>query len=349
MKNQIEKYYEISYIQVSLIFLSPVLGFIISTLANHTFHVRLGQRGVIAIAGTCQLLAYIIACLHPPFPALVVVYALVGLGCGAKQAAWNSFISGLRNSNELLGLLHGCYGIGATVSPLLASILISKKGWRWYQFYYILIGMAALDMLFSFPMFATQSGKVYKEQTWVQLQDMPSHGPGGTTHPHAEESTQEPIRRHASRTFHALKGSRTLDCLKSKEVLLCSGFLLAYVGSEVALGGWLVTFMMKVRGGSAVASGITSSGLWAGITLGRIVLGFVTGRFFKSEKWAVSAYLIMAMIIELLFWLIPSFLASAINVAFLGEFYQSSQLDRNIVTYSNHHDQDSSWVLYSQQ
>ena len=70
---------------------------------------------------------------------------------------------------------------------------------------------------------------------------------------------------------------------------LCSLFLLGYVGVEVALGGWIVTFMIRVRHGSAFASGMTATGFWLGITVGRIVLGFVTPRL--GEKLAIAVRL----------------------------------------------------------
>ena len=67
---------------------------------------------------------------------------------------------------------------------------------------------------------------------------------------------------------------------------LCALFLLGYVGIEVALGGWIVEFMIRVRHGAAFASGMTATGFWLGITVGRVVLGFVTPRI--GEKLAIA-------------------------------------------------------------
>lgn len=67
---------------------------------------------------------------------------------------------------------------------------------------------------------------------------------------------------------------------------LCALFLLGYVGIEVALGGWIVKFMLEVRDGEEFASGMTATGFWMGITVGRVVLGFVTPRL--GEKLAIS-------------------------------------------------------------
>jgi fucose permease len=245
-------------------------------------HTKVGQRGIALTAGFCHLLAYTIACLHPRCVVMVFVYILVGIANGAKNAAWNAFVSGLQQPNKLLGLLHGFYGLGATITPVTASALFSKHHWKWYQFYYLLVGMAALDVAASVSAFRTQSGVIYRMKV------------------------------------AKCKTSQTTACLRNKIVILCSLYLLSYVGSEVALGGWLVTFMAKVRHASEFQAGLTSSGLWCGITAGRIALGFVTGRLFRSEKHAVMAYLALAIVMHLLFWLVPNFVASAVFVALEG-------------------------------
>jgi hypothetical protein len=66
----------------------------------------------------------------------------------------------------------------------------------------------------------------------------------------------------------------------------CAIFFLGYVGIEVALGGWIVKFMLEVRKGENFASGMTATGFWMGITVGRLVLGFVTPRI--GEKMAIA-------------------------------------------------------------
>ena len=58
-----------------------------------------------------------------------------------------------------------------------------------------------------------------------------------------------------------------------------AAFLLIYLGAEVAIGGWIVTFMLQMREGEPFASGMTATGFWLGMTVGRAMLGFVTPRF----------------------------------------------------------------------
>jgi hypothetical protein len=88
-------YYHLEYTLVSLIFLSPFVGYTLSALLNNTIHQKLGQRGVAVICSWCHIIAYIIACLHPPYPVLVVVYMLAGFGSGLGDAAWNACKSAL--------------------------------------------------------------------------------------------------------------------------------------------------------------------------------------------------------------------------------------------------------------
>ena len=71
---------------------------------------------------------------------------------------------------------------------------------------------------------------------------------------------------------------------------------MGYVGIEVALGGWIVTFMIRVRNGGQFASGMTATGFWLGIMVGRVVLGFVTPRIGEKLSIVVSGGVVVFMI-----------------------------------------------------
>lgn len=47
-------------------------------------------------------------------------------------------------------------------------------------------------------------------------------------------------------------------------------------------------------------------------------MGFITGRI--GEKRAIAIYLVTSLILELLYWLVPNFVASVIFITFLGFF-----------------------------
>jgi MFS family permease len=65
----------------------------------------------------------------------------------------------------------------------------------------------------------------------------------------------------------------------------------------------------------SISQGLVATGFWLGITFGRIILGFITAKV--GEKLAIAIYLLICMGLELCFWLIPSFVASAVFAGFL--------------------------------
>ncbi|KAI1160299.1 putative MFS transporter [Nemania serpens] len=285
----LQKYYHLSYIIISLAFLSPFIGYTAAAFLNNVVHTRLGRRGVAMLASSSHIVAYVVIAVHPPYPVLVIAFALAGFGNGIADAAWNAFIGNLDHANELLGVLHGVYGIGAVISPLIASAIVEKAGLPWYTFYYVMIGLAGLEFGITAAGFWRATAKEYRDSVAASS----SSSSGGLK----EVLLQMPAARVA---------------------WLCAVFLLGYVGVEVALGGWIVEFMIKVRHGPAFESGITATGFWLGLTVGRFVLGFITPKI--GEKLAIIIYLVLSMAFELVFWLVPQFIASAVAVAFVGFF-----------------------------
>jgi fucose permease len=63
--------------------------------------------------------------------------------------------------------------------------------------------------------------------------------------------------------------------------------------------------------------GYTATGFWLGITVGRMLMGHTpTGKL--GQKRIVYIYLILTLVLYLLFWLIPSIVASSVAVALVG-------------------------------
>ncbi len=214
---------------------------------------KVGQRGVAFLGPGAHLLAYIIISLHPPFPVLVFAFIFAGFGNGLEDAAWNAWIGVMANANEILGFLHGFYGLGATLSPLIATTMITKANLGWWTFYYIMIGGAAIELAVSVAAFWPETGAKFRSEN-----------------PRTSDK----------------KGGRTKEALSSRITWILSFFLLGYVGVEVALGGWIVTFMLEIRKSNPFSSGMSATGFWLGITLGRVILGFVTPRI--GEKLAIT-------------------------------------------------------------
>lgn len=252
----LETYYEEPYTVISLVFLSPFVGYVGAALCNNMVHMKFGQRGVAIGGPICHLISYIIICVHPPYPVLIVAFIFAGFGNGIEDAAYNAWIGAMANANELLGFLHGFYGLGATIAPLVATSMITRLGLQWYTWYYVMVGAAVIELATSSVAFWGATAAQYREKN-ARMSDA-----GGSR---LKEATLQ------------MPAARVTWC--------CALFLIGYVGIEVALGGWIVTFMINVRDGGAFASGMTATGFWMGITVGRLVLGFVTPKI--GEKLAI--------------------------------------------------------------
>ncbi|KAH7385224.1 major facilitator superfamily domain-containing protein [Phaeosphaeria sp. MPI-PUGE-AT-0046c] len=253
-----------------------------------------------------DLVAYIGIVLHSLYPVLVVNFILARFGNGIEDAGWNIWAGNMANANEVLGFLPVFNGLGAVLSPLAATSLITKSGWMWYEFYYIMasqmfpsptsmakhlqLGAAAIELVTSLWGFWPATGLVYRDQ------NPRSNAPGE---------------------------SRRRTALKCRLTWVESIFLLGYLGAEVALGGWVVSLMRSERAGGQFESGMVTTGFWTGITVDRLILGFVTPRL--GEKFAVLIYIMLATDCQLIFWRIPSFHVLAIFVSlqvfFLGPLF----------------------------
>lgn len=213
----LQTFYGQGYTIISLIFLSPFIGYTMSALLNNAIHLKFGQRGIAILGPGCHLIAYIINAVHPPFPVLVVSFILAGFGNGLEDAAWNAWIGAMDNANEVLGFLHAFYGLGATIAPLIATTMITQ-GLEWYYWYYCMIGFAAFELVTSVHAFWKEDGPTFRES-------------------HSRTSDHQGSR---------LKEA-TLRMPAARVTWLCALFFLGYVGVEVALGGWIVECVLRSR------------------------------------------------------------------------------------------------------
>ena len=127
------------------------------------------------------------------------------------------------------------------------------------------------------------------------------------------------------------------------------------------MGGWIVTYIINVRGGGP-SSGYISSGFFGGLALGRVGLLWVNR--LVGERRAIFLYCILTMVyvtghlvlrpgadvtplflrLEIVVWKVPSLVGNAVAVSFVGMFVSHPYLiEVWLVTRSS-----CSWVPSSQ-
>ncbi|RMZ87877.1 hypothetical protein DV736_g4897, partial [Chaetothyriales sp. CBS 134916] len=281
----LESYYSLNYTIVSLIFLTPFVGYSTAAFVNARVHLKFGQRGIAIGAPICHIITYAVIAAHPPFPVVIAINAIAGFGNGLTDACFNAWVGVMANANAVQGVMHSSYSIGALLAPLIATTMVSKANLPWWTFYLVMTGASVVELVGLTVTFWPMTGKVYR-----------------TEYPRDPEA----------------KGGRTREALRNKVTWLCSFFFFTYLGVEVGLGGWIITFMLRVRDASPYKAGVSGSGFWIGQACGRACLGFVTEHF--GERLCISIYLAACIAMQLIFWLVPEFVVSAVAVAFLGFF-----------------------------
>jgi fucose permease len=162
------------------------------------------------------------------------------------------FIANLANNTALIGVYQGSYGIGGITGPLIATALVSQ-GNIWSRFYAIELGIAALNL--------AASGWAF----WgSERESSPITPRSAADNPQGNHSHN--VRNMID--LMGLKWRSFKNLLSNRPIVLGALFMFSYQGAEVAISGWIISFLVQIRHGDPSKVGYVTSGFWAGITLG---------------------------------------------------------------------------------
>lgn len=202
------------------------------------------------LSSTSLAIANVALVATPPFPVVCVAFFLLGIGMAMNLAICQVFIANLANNTALIGIYQGSYGIGGTIGPLIATSLVSR-GHLWSRFYAMMLGLAVLNFCLSGWTF------------WSYEKDNGSMMP--SLIPHSVDVSTKPValKEKMNKQWSSLK-----TLLSNKPTVLGGLFFFAYVGAEVTISGWVISFLVQFRNGDPSKVGYVTSGFWGGITVG---------------------------------------------------------------------------------
>ncbi|PPQ92297.1 hypothetical protein CVT25_008894 [Psilocybe cyanescens] len=248
---RLQEHYNVGFSVVSMIFVGSCFGFICGAVLNIWLNDRLGLGKILVLGTVCQLCGYAIIIPAPPFPLLVCAYVLVGFGVSFQNAQANGFVGSLnKNMTTKLGVMHGAYGLGALTSPFASTYFSRFPDRRWANHFIFSAAFAVVNVAILIYVFRL------RRQEEVLL-----------------DAGQEP--NGESGCLQQQRGSKYRQIFALKCVPFLTAFALIYIGVEVTLGGWSVTFIIRERGGGS-SSGYISSGFFGGWLLTGCI-GLVTG------------------------------------------------------------------------
>lgn len=278
-----EEYYSIGYSVVSLIWICNAVGVISFASIAHRLMAKLGIRYSLDFACCCAIVMHSIVSTGTRFPVICFAFFIGGVGLSVAGSQLNIFVSRYEKASLALGYFHGCYGLGASVSPLIATVFIAR-GFSWHTFYFILLSLMAVSLANVHFHFAGADEDMDPE-----------------TDDHKEEG----------------QANLLLEAIRSKTTWLMSFFVLFYQGAEVSVGAWVVTYIRDYRGNHSTSVGYVASGYWFGLTLGRLVITPVAHKYLGPRQGNILLIL-LSLVLMGLTWAIPSTLGEGICVSFAG-------------------------------
>ncbi|KJA28717.1 hypothetical protein HYPSUDRAFT_1082544 [Hypholoma sublateritium FD-334 SS-4] len=286
---RIHEVYKVGFDTLSWIFVLSCSGSVVGALLNMPLGDKFGIGKMLVIGAGLQAGGFAIQSMGLPFPLFAISFAASGIGISIQDAQANGFIAIVRHEGEKkMGLLHAAYGVGALVAPLVATQFAQIKYWSLHY---------AVSLIF-----AIVNGLVQAVVFKFQDQDENLLRAGEFV---PEKEVEE-------------KSNKYSQLLRLKSVHFLTLFLVLYVGTEVTIGGWIVSIMVYERGGGASA-GYIASGFFGGMTVGRVALLKVNKMI--GEIRAIYVYTCVSILLQLVVWLVPSLVINAIAVSFIGVLF----------------------------
>ncbi|MDR2634677.1 MAG: MFS transporter [Clostridiales bacterium] len=202
----------------------------------------MGSGKVVAFSGLLTGSGLLLFGLLPLKELLFIPSILLGFGAGAVDAVLNNYVAE-RYSSKIMNWLHACWGIGATVGPLIVTAWINAGNWR-AAFYTLGAIQLTLAALFFCTLFL-----------W-----------------------KKDFRSADSSAAAAILPSRPDYTMKNLAPWLCVIIFFIYVGLECICGTWLKTLLYVDRGVNNTLAGVAVSVYYGSITGGRIIFGFIAKR-----------------------------------------------------------------------
>ncbi|GAA5864112.1 hypothetical protein JCM8547_005138 [Rhodosporidiobolus lusitaniae] len=342
----IQEHYHVTYTVVSMLFVGVMCGGMLAAALNHYLSTRIGLGKIVVLGACCQ--AFACAVLIPTFDVfwLPVLFVFSGFGTALQTAQANAWVASLPSSEVKLSLLHASYGLGAAVSPLAATAFVSA-GIIFSRFYAVSVALAVVNicsLLYAFrfnfrydtsdPVRPSSPVKPSSRSDGIEEIELSTPRPpspalsstskaactsdveGGSV-PTVELDTRLAAveQGKVEKEKKGFRNSMFWQAIGNRTMPFMCLFIFQYVGSEVSMGGWIVTFLVDNRGGGP-DSGYVASGYWLGIVVGRLV--FVPVTAFIGERRATLVYTAAALGLEILIWFHKSFISNAIVASFVG-------------------------------
>lgn len=221
------------------------VGTIISSLNSGRMITRFGTGKLTLISCFMTASALLGFALAPSFWFLILFAIPLGLGAGSVDSALNHYVAEHYQAHHM-NWLHSFWGVGATTGPLIMAFFLSNyNSWRGGY-----TAVSSIQFVLVLILFITLP-------TWKKI-----------------ASLHVPKEIHEGATASAANQNQSVFKIKGVKYTLLT-FLL-YCGIESMVGLWGASYLVGSREMTREAAAGWIALYYGGITLGRMVTGFIT-------------------------------------------------------------------------
>jgi fucose permease len=268
--------------ELGLILLLATAGSVLVTAFVGRLILRVGVPALLAAAGLTAGAGYAGFAVAPGMWLVLAVAVLTGAAAGMMDAGLNTAVA-LTGRRRLLNLLHGAYGVGTAIGPLIITAAILTGSWRPAY-----LAMFALDLVLA--------------GFW--LRQRRRHGAPAAAEQHAATDAEpHPSARWTRRRYRGV-------------VAAGIGVFFVYTGLEVGAGQWEASFCRGHLNMSAGATGLATFGYWGALTAVRIGLAVLPRPVPPQAvvRWGSAVAVLAAAVI----WWQPGTVVTVLGFAVLG-------------------------------
>lgn len=271
---------------------------IVSSLLTARLVRRLGTGRLTALSVALTAAAILGFSTTGAFWQLCLIAIPYGLGAGAIDAALNNYVA-LNYGARHMSWLHCCWGIGASVGPLVMGwALGASMGWPGG---YLAIGAVQVAitvvLLFSVPLWRQAAGT-----------DSAGEGKGKNTDEDEDKAANEG-------TGGALTNRELLSLPGARAAIGSFG---TYCALEGSIGLWIASYLTMARGLNASTAASIVAQFYLGITAGRLISGFIAQWLTSENQIRLGQALVAAGLIGLIVLDGPLAASACVLVAGLG-------------------------------
>jgi fucose permease len=231
---------------LGLILLVTTAGSVIVTAFVGPLIRRLGVPTLLAVAGVLAALGYTGYAVAPGLWLVLSVSVLLGASAGMMDGGLNTAVA-LTGRQRLLNLLHGAYGIGTAIGPLVVTAAILTGSWRPAYLTQVCLDLAMAVL-------------------WLRQRQR------GRRRDRSAAGAAAPVPATVTDSHPAARWSRRRY---SGVVVAGMSVFFVYTGLEVGAGQWMASFCRGPLHMSPGATGLAVFGYWGALTAVRIGLALL--------------------------------------------------------------------------